>query len=185
MDWRGQRRSSQTHQSGRDPEARLWRRSASAEARLCYLGHVMTENRNGLLVNVRLTQAYRQWEREAALEMAREIRGGTRRVTLGTDKGQDSQQWVEQLQELHVTPHVAQNRSGRNSVADGRTTRHEGCRMSEKRRKLAEEFFGWAKVVGGLRKVKLRGREKARWLFTLAAAAYNLVRMRNPIVATA
>jgi IS5 family transposase len=168
-----------------DPEARLWRKSQTAEAKLSYLGHVLGENRHGLIVNVRVTKAYGRAEREAAVEMAREIPGGTKRVTVGGDKGYDAREFVEQMKELKVTPHVAQNASRRSSAVDGRTTRHEGYRVSQRRRKLVEEFFGWAKVVAGLRKVKLRGREKVGWLFTLAAAAYNLVRMRNLMAATA
>jgi len=185
VDFRGQRRRNETHESATDPEARLWRKSQTAEARLSYLGHVLGENRHGLIVNVRVTKAYGRAEREAAVEMAREIPGGTKRVTLAGDKGYDTREFVEQLKELNVTPHVAQNVSGRCSAVDGRTTRHDGYWMSQRRRKLVEEFFGWAKVVAGLRKVKLRGREKVGWLFTLAAAAYNLVRMRNLMAATA
>jgi len=183
VDFRGQQRSNETHESVTDPEARLWRKSQTAEAKLSYLGHVLGENRHGLIVNVRVTKAYGRAEREAAVEMAREIPGGTKRVTLAGDKGYDTREFVEQMKDLHVTPHVAQNVSGRRSAVDGRTTRHEGYWMSQRRRKLVEEFFGWAKVVAGLRKVKLRGREKVGWLFTLAAAAYNLVRMRNLMAA--
>jgi len=106
-------------------------------------------------------------------------------VTLGADRGYDTQEFVEQMKDLNVTPHEAQNGSGRRSAVDGRTTKHEGYRVNQRRRKLVEDSFGWAKVVAGLRKVKLRGREKVGWLFTLAAAAYNLVRMRNLMAATA
>jgi IS5 family transposase len=146
---------------------------------------VLTENRHGLIVNVRLTRASGRAEREAAVEMAGEIAGGVKRVTLAADRGYDARETVKRLRELNVTPHVAQNTRGRSSAVDGRTTRHEGYRESQRKRKMVEEFFGWAKVVAGLRKVKLRGREKVGWLFTLAAAAYNLVRMRNLMVATA
>ncbi len=185
VDWRGQRRRNETHESKTDAEARLWRKSQTAEAKLSYLGHVLAENRHGLIVNVRVTQAHGRAEREAAVEMAREIPGGSKRVTLAGDRGYDTREFVEQLKELHVTPHVAQNTSGRSSAVDARTTRWGGYWRSQRRRKLVEEFFGWAKVVAGLRKVKLRGREKVGWLFTLAAAAYNLVRMRNLMAATA
>jgi len=183
--FRRQQRRNETHESATDAEARLWRKSQTAEAKLSWLGHVLGENRHGLIVNVRLTRAHGRAEREAAVEIAREIPGGTERVTLGADRGYDTREFVEQLQDLNVTPHVAQNRSGRRSAVDGRTTRHEGSWVSQKRRKLVEEFFGWAKVVAGLRKVKLRGREKVGWLFTLAAAAYGLARMRNLMAATA
>ena len=183
VDFRGQRRRNETHESVTDPEARLWRKSQTAEAKLSYLGHVLGENRHGLIVNVRVTQAYGRAEREAAVEMARAIPGGRKRVTLAADRGYDTRDFVEQLKELKVTPHVAQNVTGRRSAVDGRTTRHEGYWVSQRRRKLVEEFFGWAKGVAGLRKVKLRGREKVGWLFTLAAAAYNLVRMRNLMAA--
>jgi transposase len=185
VDWRGQRRSNDTHESVTDPEARLWRKSQTAEAKLSYLGHVLTENRHGLIVNVRLTRAHGRAEREAAVEMAGEIAGGVKRVTLAADRGYDVRETVKRLRELNVTPHVAQNTRRRSSAVDGRTTRHEGYRESQRKRKMVEEFFGWAKVVAGLRKVKLRGREKVGWLFTLAAAAYNLIRMRNLMVATA
>jgi IS5 family transposase len=163
-----------------DPEARLWRKSRTAEAKLCYLGHVVTENRHGLLVNVRVTQAYGQ----AALEMAREIPGGSKRVTLAADRGYDTREFVRRLRELNVTPHVAQNTSGRRSAVDGRTVRHEGCGLSQRARKRVEQVFGWLKTVAGLRKVRWRGCEKVGWLVTLAAA-YNLVRMRNLMAATA
>ena len=184
-DWRGQRRRNETHESTTDAEARLWRKSQTAEARLCYLGHVLTENRNGLLVNVRVTQASGRAEREAAVEMAREIPGGTKRVTLAADRGYDTREFVGRLRELKVTPHVAQNTSGRSSAVDERTVRHEGYRLSQRARKRVEEFFGWMKTVAGLRKVRWRGKEKVGWMVTLAAAAYNLVRMRNLMVATA
>ena len=185
VDWRGQRRSHETHESNTDPEARLYRKSSHAEAKLCYLGHVLTENRHGLLVNVRLTQASGRAEREAAVEMAQEIPGGSRRVTLAADKAYDTREWVRQMRELAVTPQVAQNEAGRRSAVDGRTTRHEGYRASQKKRKLVEEFFGWLKTVAGLRKARWRGRERVGWMFTLAAAVYNLVRMRNLMAATA
>jgi len=183
VNWRGQR-SNETHESKTDPEARLYRKSSSAEAKLCYLGHGRTENRHGLLVNVRLTQASGRAEREAALGMAPEIPGRSPRLTLAADKGYDGRRWVRQRHKLQVTPHVAQNRAGRRSAVDGRTTRHEGYRASQRKRKLVEEFCGWAKTVAGLRKARWRGRERVGWLFTLAAA-YNLVRMTNLMAATA
>ena len=185
LDWRGQRRRNETHESVTDPEARLWRKSQTAEAKLCYLGHVVTENRHGLLVNVRVTQAYGQAEREAALAMAREIPGGSKRVTLAADRGYDTQGFVSQLREMNVTPHVAQNTSGRRSAVDGRTVRHEGYGLSQRARKRVEQVFGWLKTVAGLRKVRWRGCERVGWMVTLAAAAYNLVRLRNLMAAAA
>ncbi len=186
VDFRGQQRRNETQESATDAEARLWRKSQTAEAKRSDLGHVLGQNRHGLIGNVRVTRAHgRAAEREAAVEMAREIPGGRKRVTLGADRGYDTREFVEQLKDRNVTPHVAQNVSGRRSAVDGRTTRHEGYWASQRRRKRVEEFFGWAKVVAGLRKVKLRGREKVGWLFTLAAAAYNLVSMRSLMAATA
>lgn len=185
VDFRGQQRRNETHESRTDPEARLYRKSGSAEARLCYLGHVVTENRHGLLVNVRVTQAHGRAEREAALEMAREIPGGTKRVTLGADRGYDTRDFVQRLRDLKVTPHVAQNRSGRRSAVDGRTVRQQGYEVSQRVRKRVEQVFGWMKTVAGLRKARWRGREKVGWMVTLAAAAYNLVRMRNLLGAAA
>jgi hypothetical protein len=185
VDFRGQQRRNETQESATDAEARLWRKSQTAEAKRSDLGHVLGENRHGLIGNVRVTRAHGRAEREAAVEMAREIPGGRKRVTLGADRGYDTREFVEQLKDRNVTPHGAQNVSGRRSAVDGRTTRHGGYWVSQRRRKGVEEFFGWAKVVAGLRKVKLRGREKVGWLFPLAAAAYNLVRMMNLMAATA
>lgn len=180
-----QERSNETHESTTDPEARLYRKSSSAEAKLTYLGHVLTENRHGLIVNTRLTQAHGKAEREAAVEMARQIPGGSQRVTLGADKGYDTRGLVEQLRELKVTPHVAQNTSNRSSAIDERTTRHEGYRVSQRKRKRVEEVFGWMKTVGGMRKTRFRGLERVGWMFTFVAAVYNLVRMRNLAAAAA
>ncbi|GIU77305.1 MAG: hypothetical protein KatS3mg005_0543 [Bryobacteraceae bacterium] len=185
VDFRGQQRRNDTQESGTGPEARLWRKNQTAEAKLSNLGHVLGENRHGRIVNVRVRRAYGRAEREAAVEMAREIPGGTKRVTVGADRGYDTREFVERLKELNVTPHGAQNVSGRTSAVDGRTTRHEGYWVSQRRRKLVEEFFGWAKAVAGLGKEKLRGREKVGWLFPLGAAARNQVRMRNLMAATA
>jgi len=184
VDFHGQQRSNQTHKSTTDPEARLWRKSATAEAKLCYLGHVLAENRHGLVVKVQVTPASGRAEREAALAMVREVAAG-RRVTLAADRAYDTRDFVERLREMKVTPHVAQNTRGRRSAVDGRTVRHEGYRLSQRARKRVEEFFGWLKTVAGLRKLKWRGLQKVGWMVTLAAAAYNLVRMRNLMAATA
>ena len=180
VNFHGEKRSNQTHQSTSDPEAMLYKKSRGSESKLSYLGHVLMENRNGLVVDTRLTRATGTAEREAALEMAARIPGGTRRVTLGGDKNYDTRDFVDKLREAAVTPHVAQNQDERRSSAiDHRTTQHPGYAISQRRRKRVEEIFGWIKTIGGLRKTKHRGKDRVGWMFTLAAAAYNLVRMRN------
>ncbi len=161
-----------------DPDARLYKKSAGSEAKLGYLGHVMTENRNGLVVDAVLTLATGTAEREAALEMVGGLPEGSR-VTLGADKGYDAAEFVAELRSMNVTPHIAQNDTNRRSAIDGRTTRHESYLTSQRKRKRVEEVFGWGKVVGTIRKVRVRGRERVGGLFTFAMAAYNLVRMRN------
>ena len=140
----------------------------------------MMENRNGLVVDTRLTRATGTAERDAALDMAARIPGGTRQVTLGGDKNYDTRDFVNKLREAAVTPHVAQNQhERRTSAIDERTTRHEGYGISQRKRKRVEEIFGWIKTIAGLRKTRHRGRARVGWMFTFAAAAYNLVRMRN------
>ena len=179
INFRKQKRANDTHESKTDPFARLYKKARGAEAKLCYLGHVMTENRNGLVVNTRLTLASGTAERDAALSMAKQIPGGSRRVTLAGDRGYDTRDFVTELRELNVTPHVAQNTSNRRSAIDERTTRHPGYSVSQRKRKRVEEVFGWIKTVGRMRKTLFRGPDRVGWMFTLAAAAYNLVRMRN------
>jgi len=179
VNYHGQKRSNETHESRTDPSARLYRKSHSAEAKLLYLGHVMTENRNGLIVNTVLTQATSTAERDAALEMAKQIPGGAQRVTVGADKAYDTKGFVNELRELNVTPHVAQNTTKRRSAIDGRTTRHEGYEVSQRKRRRVEEVFGWLKTVAAMRKTRFRGPGRVGWMFTFAAAAYNLGRMRN------
>jgi transposase len=180
VDFRKQKRGNDTHRSTTDALARLYRKGSGQEARLCYLGHVMTENRNGLVVNTRLTLATGTAEREAALAMANELPGGQRRVTLGADRGYDTKDFVERMREMAIVPHVAQNDSGnRRSAIDGRTTRQAGYAMSQRKRKRVEEVFGWMKTVALQRKTRFKGPDKVGWMFTLAAAAYNLVRMRT------
>jgi hypothetical protein len=147
-------------------------------ARLAYLGHVLTENRNGLVVDVRLTLAMGTAERDAAVNMLQEV-AESRSVTLGADRGYDARDFVKQMRGLNVTPHVAQNTTNRHSAIDGRTTRHDGYEISQRKRKRVEEVFGWMKTVALQRKTRFRGSERVGWMFTLAAAAYNLVRMRN------
>ena len=182
VDFRGERRTNATHASTTDPEARLYKKAAGQEAKLCFLGHVLMENRHGLVVNTRLTQATGTAEREAALAVVRE-RPGRQRVTLGGDKNYDTHAFVQDLRAVQVTPHVAQHTTNRASAIDGRTTRHPGYAVSQQKRKRVEEIFGWLKTVGLLRKVKLRGLQRVGWLFTFAAAVYNLVRMRNLVEA--
>jgi transposase len=179
VNFRNEKRCNDTHNSTTDPDARLFKKTSGSEAKLGYLGHVVTENRNGLVINVRLTTATGTAEREAAVEMLTEIPGGTARVTVGADRGYDTRGFVKQLRDLNVTPHVAQNTSNRSSAIDGRTTRHQGYAVSQRKRKRVEEVFGWMKTVAMMRKTRHRGPERVGWMFTLAAAAYNLVRMRN------
>ncbi len=184
VNWHKEKRSNETHESLTDPMARLYKKSSGSEARLGYLGHVLTENRNGLVVDVRFTQASGTAERDAALAMLGN-KPASRRVTLGGDRGYDTQGFVAELKKLKVTPHVAQNDSNRRSAIDERTTRHEGYAVSQRKRKRVEEVFGWMKTVALQRKTRFKGLEKAGWMFTFAAAAYNLVRMRNLQTATA
>lgn len=179
VNFHGEKRSNETHESRTDPEARLARKGGGKEARLSYCGNVLIENRNGLVVDAELRQASGTAERDAARAMAENI-GNTERVTIAADKGYDTKDFVAALRDLNVTPHVAQNekRPG-GSAIDGRTTRHEGYQISQRKRKRIEEVFGWMKTVGMLRKTRHRGVSKVGWVFTFAAAAYNLVRMRT------
>jgi transposase len=178
VNWHKQKRSNETHQSLTDPMARLYKKTRGAEARLGYLGHVVTENRNGLVVDVRLTQATGTAEREAAIQML-DNKPVWKRVTLGGDRGYDTRGFVAALRERKITPHVAQNDSNRRSAIDGRTTHHDGYGVSQRKRKRVEEVFGWMKSVGQQRKTRFRGLDRVGWMFTFAAAAYNLVRIRN------
>jgi transposase len=173
-----EKRSNRTHQSQTDPLARLYKKTRGAEAKLGYLGHVVTENRNGLVVDARLTLASGTAERDAAVAMLEHKLSG-KRVTLGGDRGYDTKAFVGQLRGLQVTPHVAQNTTNRRSAIDERTTRHEGYAVSQRKRKRVEEVFGWMKTVALQRKTRFRGPDRVGWMFTFAAAAYNLVRMRN------
>lgn len=178
VNFRGEQRRNDTHQSTTDPEARLYKKSQGKEAKLSYLGHVVTENRNGLVVNAEVTLATGTAEREAALAMMEECEGH-KRVTLGADKNYDVHDFVQNLRGQKVTPHVAQNNTNRSSAIDARTTHHSGYAVSQRKRKRVEEVFGWLKTVALMRKVRHRGRQLVGWMFTLAAAAYNLVRIRN------
>jgi transposase len=176
---RGQRRSNETHASKTDPDALLARKSQGKESKLSYSGNLLVENRNGLILDAELFQANGTAERDAALIMLEQI-PGTKVVTVGGDKGFDTFGFVQECRNLRVVPHVAQNdqRPG-GSAIDGRTTRHAGYAVSQRKRKRIEECFGWLKTIALLRKVRHRGVGKVHWIFTLACAAYNLVRMRN------
>jgi transposase len=178
MNFHGEERRNETHQSTSDPEARLARKGGGKEAKLSYSGHVLMENRHGLVTAVEVLPASGTAERDAALVMMEAI-PGDQRVTVGADKGYDTQAFVAEARHLKVTPHVAQNNKRRKSAIDGRTTRHGGYAVSQQKRKRVEEIFGWLKTVGGMRKLRHRGLELVDWMFTLAAAAYNLVRIRN------
>ncbi len=178
VDFRRQRRTNDTHASRTDPEARLYKKSKGAESRLCYMGHLMIDNRHGLATNACVTIASGTAEREAAVQMAGEI-PGRGRVTLAADKGYDTRDCIRKLRDRNITPHVAQNDTNRRSAIDRRTTRHPGYTVSQKKRKLIEQMFGWAKTVGLMRKTRHRGTQRVDWMFIFTAAAFNLVRMRN------
>jgi len=180
IDFRGEKRSNDTHQSTTDPEAKLFTKLKGNAAKLCYIGNVLTENRNGLVVDTLLTQATGYSERSSAVTMlARAAHRRGKRITVGADRGYDTQDFVLSLRQLEVTPHVAQNTTKRSSRIDARTTHHQGYALSQRKRKRIEEVFGWLKTVGLMRKVRHRGSRKVGWMFTFAAAVYNLVRMRN------
>ena len=176
VDFRGRRRSRDTHSSGTDPEARLYTKGSGQTAKLSYMGHLLTENRHGLVVDVALTAADGYAERQAAITMLERSTSG--RSTLGADRGYDTRDFVAALRGRGVTPHVARNDRRRRRAIDGRTTRHAGYGLSQRRRKLVEEVFGWLKTVGG-RKLRYVGRARNRCWLELTAAAYNLVRMAN------
>jgi|SRR5690348_9555084 len=176
-DFRGEQRRNDTHQSTTDPEARLYRKGNGQEAKLAYLGHVLVENRNGLIAAAMATQADGLAERDAALLLAQGLNPAGRRRTLAADKGYDSRDFVRTVRELGFTPHVNQNQTYRRSAIDARTTRHPGYAISLGKRWLVEKPFGWMKAVGWIRKVKLRGLAKVDWLFVFGCAAYNLMRI--------
>jgi len=179
VDFHGEKRSNETHQSTTDPDAMLARKGNGKEAKLSYNANLLTENRNGLVVNAEVFQANGTAERDAALAMLEQLAGGNR-VTVGADKGYDTRGFVAECRNLKVTPHVAMNTGRRGgSAIDQRTARHAAYEISQKKRKRIEECFGWMKDIALMRKMKHRGLEKVEWLFTFAAAAYNLVRMRK------
>jgi transposase len=173
VDFHGEKRSNDTHQSTTDPEAHLARKGRGKEARLCFTGHVLMENRHGLVVDVALTQATGTAERDTALDMLEGARR-SRRLTVGADKGYDTQDFVTRCRGMKITPHVARRQT---SKVDGRTTRHAGYQVSQRIRKRVEEIFGWVKTIGGGRKLRYKGIERNRLWWELTAAAYNLLRM--------
>lgn len=181
-DFHGEKRRNDTHSSTTDPDARLFRKAAGKEAKLCYMGHLMMENRNSLIVDARVTEANGTAERATALDMIKDNvgRGGT----VGGDKNFDTADFVADCRKLGCTPHVSQNDTNRRSAIDARTTRHPGYRISTVKRKRIEEPFGWMKTVGGLRKTRHRGRGLVEWFFVLTAAAYNLIRIPKLLAAT-
>jgi transposase len=176
-DFHGERRKNDTHASTTDADARLFRKGPGKEARLCFMGHALMENRHGLIVDAVTTRASGHAERLAAVALIEPHADRPMPITLGADKAYDTADFVMELREHAVTPHLAQNRSGRRSAIDARTTRHPGYAISQRIRKRIEEAFGWAKTIAGLRKMRHRGLPKVGWQFTLAMAAYNLVRL--------
>ena len=178
VDFHGEKRSNKTHASTTDGDALLAKKGAGKEAKMSYAGHVLMENRNGLVVQSTVTQANGTAERDAALRMAEQIPGDGR-VTVGADKNYDTADFVKELRGMKVTPHVSQNNKNRRSAIDGRTTGRPGYAISQKKRKRVEEIFGWMKTVGGMRKLHHRGLELVGWMFTWTAAAYNLIRIRK------
>jgi transposase len=178
IDFRGEKRTNDTHESKTDPQSRLFRKARGHEARLCYMGHALMENRNGLAVGGVATIASGYAERAAALELLASQPGDSR-WTLGADKAYDEPDFVAGLRDARITPHVAQNTGKASSAIDGRTTRHPGYAVSQRCRMRVEEIFGWLKTVAGLRKVKHRGRRLVDWFFRFGLGVYNLVRIRN------
>jgi hypothetical protein len=180
VNFKGEKRSNQTHQSTTDPEARLYKKTHGSEAKLAYLGHVLMENRNGLVADLDLTLATGTAEWEVAEKLLKsQRRSQSQRLTVGADKAYDTHDFVQKMRPMKVTPPVAQNDTHRVSAIDGRTTHHPGYVVSQRKRKRVEEIFGWIKTVALLRKTRHRGKDRVGWMFRLAAAAYNLVRIRN------
>ena len=162
----------------------MYKKAQGREAHLGYLGHVLMEHRSGLIVQATVTPADGHGERDAALVMLERI-PGQQRITVAGDKGYDTRDFVAELRGMQVTPHVAQHTTGRRSAIDARTTRHPGYTISQQKRKLVEQGFGWMKTIGGLRKLRHRGGALVTWIFTFTAAAYNIVRLRRLLTATA
>jgi transposase len=185
VDFHGEKRSNDTHESTTDPESRLARKGKGKEAKLSYSGHALMENRNGLLVDFRIEEANGTAERDVALEMLRDALPEAARATVAGDKGYDTKDFVAKCRELGITPHVAQNISvHRGSAIDGRTTRHAGYAVSQRIRKRVEEIFGWAKTVGCFRKTRYRGKERSQFAGYMIGTAYNLLRIAKLRLAT-
>ncbi len=176
-DWRGKKRSNETHASTTDPEARLYRKSLNTAATLCFSGHLLMENRHALIVDAELTTADGYAERSTALEMLGRLPKTKRRRTVGADKGYDTRGFVDDARALGFTPHVAQNTTNRRSAIDSRTTRHRGHQISQSTRPRIEEPFGWIKTVGGGRKLRYKGRDRNRAWFKMTTAVYNVIRI--------
>jgi len=180
VNFHGQTRRNDTHESTTDPDARLYKKAVGREAKLGYLAHLLTENRHGLIIDTAVTAASGTAERDAAVVMLGELPLTTRRLTVAADKAYDTRAWVAAVRRMHITPHVAQNEFGSGgSAIDARTTRHAGYRLSHRKRKLIEQAFAWLKTVALFRKLRHRGGRLVDWIFTFGAAAYNLVRWRN------
>jgi hypothetical protein len=184
VNFHGEKRTNETHESTTDPEARLYRKGPGKEAKLSFMGHVVIDNRHGLVVSTQYTKATGTAEPEAALTMTKKVgrrrHGKRKRITLGADKAYDRNKFVEGLRKLNITPHVSQNTANnRHSAIDERTTHHVGYAISQWKRKIVEEIFGWLKTIALMRKTRHKGVERGGWMFTFANAVYNLVRMRN------
>lgn len=179
-EWRGQPRSNDTHESTSDPQSRLYRKSNAAPALPSYLGHVLTDNRHGLVVNVQASTSVGTAKRDVAAQMLADVAAPGKRVTVGAGKAYDTKGFVKACREIGVTPHVAQNLEGiGGSAIDGRTTRHAGHEVSQRKRKRIEQCFGWGKVIGPMRQVMVQGLDRVDQLLTLTMAAYNLTRLRT------
>jgi transposase len=185
VNFHGEKRKNDTHQSTTDPEALLIKKGPGKEAKLSFMGHVVMDNRHGLAVSARYTKATGTAERDAAIEMLekdihpRKRKKDRPRITVGADKLFDTEEFVTSLQAMNVTPHVAQNDTNRSSAIDKRTTRHPGYEISQWKRKLIEEIFGWVKTIGLMRKTRHKGLKRGGWMFTFTMAAYDLIRIRN------
>ena len=181
-DFHGEQRTNETHASATDPEAKLFRKGRGKEAKLSFIGHALMENRHGLLVDSRVSEANGTAERDVAETMLAAV-PGRHPLTVGGDKGFDTRGFIAALRELKVTPHVTQNTTNRRSAIDGRTTRHPGYVASQRIRKRIEEAFGWIKEIALQRRARHRGKDRVGWQFTLAAAAYNLIRLPKLLAA--
>lgn len=183
VDFHKEKRKNDTHQSTTDPDARLYKKSKGKEAKLCFIGNIINENRNNLVVETLLNHATGTAEREASLEMVDNIKPPSKKVTLGGDKNYDVADYTKELRGKKATSHTAMNDTNRTSSIDGRTYRHAGYHVSQQKRKRIEEFFGWGKCIGGIRRFRHKGMELLNWIFKFTASAYNLIRMTKLIPA--